>query len=189
VLYGDADPGQAVTSTPAWRTVLDGLGAVLATVSPAGQVQLYREVSGAISGLLSVDVVEVLVGGWRKHRALHAAAQRTRANPGSTEQVELATHQITTTHHPYLELAVNGAKVATVHFGLGLTLDVEAMVATVHQARLVGLRGGRTTVTAGLSCEGLAVAQRQVVLDPHVVLPLGAGVALLADEPRPAGVG
>jgi hypothetical protein len=186
VLFGESDPGAAVTAAPAWGAVLSGLGGVLVTLSPPGQATLVAEVSRAIGGLVNLDVVEVLVGGWRKHRALHAAAARTKPSPGGTEQVELASHRITTTHRPYLDINVNGAKVATVHFDLGLTLDVDVMVGTVHQARLVAVQGGRCTVTAGLGCEGVPLASRQVVLDPHLVLRLADGIPLLAEDRRTA---
>jgi hypothetical protein len=187
VLFGDSDPGAAVAASPAWGTVLSGLGGVLLTLSPPGQAHLVAEVGRAIGGLVNLDVVEVLVGGWRKHRSLHAAAERTKANPNpGIEQVELASHRITTTHRPYLDINVNGAKVATVHFDLGLTLDVDVMVGTVHQARLVAVQGGRCTVTAGLGCEGVPLASRQVVLDPHLVLRLADGIPLLAEDRRTA---
>jgi hypothetical protein len=189
VLFGDSDPAAAVGATPAWRTVLDGLGAVLATLSPSGQADLYREVTAAVGGLLSLDVVDVLVGGWRKHHALVAAAQRTRADPAAIEQVELASHRITTTHRPYLDITVNGVKVATVHFDLGLTLDLDTMLGQVRQARLVGIQGGRCTVTAGLGCQGVPLASRQLVFDPNLTLPLAQGIPLLAERPSaPVGV-
>jgi hypothetical protein len=60
------------------------------------------------------------------------------------------------------------------------------MVGTVHHARLVAIQGGRCTVTAGLGCEGMPLASRQVVLDPHLVLRLADGVPLLAEDRRTA---
>ena len=187
VLFGESDPGAAVAATPGWGTVLSGLGGVLATLSPAGQANLVGEVARSISGLVNLDVVDVLVGGWRKHRSLHTAAERTKANPGITEQVQLGTHRITTAHQPYLDITVNGAKLATIHFDLGVTLDIDTMIGTVSQARLVAIQGGRCTVTAGLGCEGGPLASRQLVLDPRLVLRLAEGVPLLAEDRRPAG--
>jgi hypothetical protein len=191
VLYGEADPAAAVAATPAWRTVLSGLSrsgpaGVLAMLSPDGQADLYAQASAAVAGLLNLDALDVLVGGWRKHRALVAAAQRTQAQPGTTERVELASHRITTTHRPYLDINLNGATVAKVHVDLELTLDVETVVATVSGARLVGIEGGRCTVTAGLGCENVPLVSRQLVFDPHVVLRLGEGILLLSEERRPA---
>lgn len=186
VLYGEADPAAAVAAAPAWRTVLSGLGGVLAALSPDGQATLYAQASAAVADLLNLDVLDVLVGGWRRHRSLVAAAQRTQAQLGTTERVELASHRITTTHRPYLDITVNGATLARLHLDLGLTLDVETMVATVTRARLAGIEGGRCTVTAGLGCEGIPLGSRQLVFDPHLVLLLGEGIALLSDERRPA---
>jgi hypothetical protein len=186
VLYGEADPAEAVAATPGWRTVLSGLSGVLATLSPDGQATLYAQASAAVAGLLNLDVVEVLVGGWRKHRALVAAARRTQAQPGTSERVELASHRITTTHRPYLDITVNGATLAKLRLDLDLTLDLETVVAMVSGARLVGIEGGRCTVTAGLGCENIPLGSRQIVFDPHVVLRLGEGIALLAEQRRPA---
>jgi hypothetical protein len=40
-----------------------------------------RELATASAGLLGLDLGDVLVGAWRKHRALVAAAEATRDRP------------------------------------------------------------------------------------------------------------
>jgi hypothetical protein len=188
VLFGDTDPAAALDRTPGWRSVLDGLAGVLGPVSEAGRRLVDRELAGALGGLLSLDLGPVLVGGWRRHRALVAAAHATRDHPAATEVVQLAPHQITTAHHPSVDLVVNGMKLATVEFDLGLTLDLDGLNATVRRATLVSVQGGRCTVTASLACAGAVLASRQIVIDPAVTVSLGDGIPLLAEEPRVAGV-
>jgi hypothetical protein len=68
-----------------------------------------------------------------KHAALAAAAERTAANPGSSEVVDLASHRITSVHRPSIELLVNNVRVAAVNFELQIELVVKALVVTVRK--------------------------------------------------------
>jgi hypothetical protein len=188
VLFGDTDPGPALDRTPAWRSVLGGLAGVLAPLSPGGRGLAERELAGALGGLLGLDLGAVLIGGWRRHRALLAAAHATRDNPAASEVVQLAAHQITAAQHPSVDLVVNGVALATVRFELGLILDVDSLAATVRRATLVSLHSGRCTVTANLAAAGTVLAAGHLVIDPALAVSLGEGIALLTEEPRVAGV-
>jgi hypothetical protein len=59
-----------------------------------------------------------------------------------TEVVELATHSITWTHKPQIDVLVNDARVATVHLDLSISFKVKGLVATVRYGRLVGAGSG-----------------------------------------------
>src|SRR6478735_7832482 len=49
-----------------------------------------REAAVVAVGLLKIDLMEVLVSGWREHRDIFTAARRTLDIPGSKELVGLA---------------------------------------------------------------------------------------------------
>ena len=61
--------------------------------------QTTREAAGA-DGVLALDLGDLVIAGWRKQGQLAAAAERTAANPGTSELVELATHRVSSVHHP-----------------------------------------------------------------------------------------
>jgi hypothetical protein len=67
----------------------------------------------AVFVLLDYNMIELLVDGWREHRDLTDAARHTLAKPGSTELVALATHSITVTQKPSIDLLLNGEPVAS----------------------------------------------------------------------------
>jgi hypothetical protein len=180
VLFGDTEPADALNRSRGWSGVVTGLGAVVGALSSGSASVLQRELSSSVANLLTMDVGDVLVGGWRTHRALTAAAQATAASPGSTEVVQLAQHQITTTHRPYLEISLNGARVATVHCDLNLVFDVDVATGTVRDGRLVDIQTGRCVVTAALGCEGHQLASRRVAIDLKATVHLGQGVPLLS---------
>jgi hypothetical protein len=148
-----------------------------------------RETTGAAKGLLNADLIGFLVSGWQKHREVIAAARRSVAAPGSIELVDLATHQITATQRPAVNLLVDNRQTATVEFGLSVVFTISALVAGIRGGRLVAVHSGRCNVTATLAVQNAKVISRQVAFELPGIIPLGRGIALLADHDHSAGAG
>jgi hypothetical protein len=180
VLFGNEENAvRALKETFASSPVAGVLGTTLAGLSSATRNAAVGELSRVVSGLLSLDLADVILAGWRKHGALVAAARRTAAAPGAHELVEVVTHTISWSDEPYVELFVDEVRVATVHLQLTLDLDVKALVAAVAGGRLVGVRSGSCTVRAALSAEGGRLAEHTAYIELPLELPLGSGVPLL----------
>jgi hypothetical protein len=145
-----------------------------------------REVAAAASGLLNVNLIDVLVAGWRKHHDLTAAARRTMAVPGSTEVVQLATHQVTEAQQPYISVFVDDHRVATLNLDLSLVFEVSALLAAVSAGRLVAVHSGHCDITAALALEGTEVISRRTHFELPGVISLDGGIRLLpAEEYQP----
>src|ERR1700756_3177723 len=97
-----------------------------------------HEAAVAAVGLLKVDLMEVLVTGWREHRDIFGAARRTLDMPGSKELVGLAPHRITTVQQPAVGILVDGHRVHTLQLGLSIFFEVTGLVAGIHGGRLAG---------------------------------------------------
>jgi hypothetical protein len=168
-LFGqDQDPEQALAQALHQHGVLSSMGSALELVSEAGREAAGNQVAVVAHGLLDLDLGDLVVAGWRKQGQLAAAAERTAANPGTSEVVELATHRISSAHHPSVELLVNDAHVATVTFDLEVELIVKALVVTVRDGHVVSLHTGACDVAATLAAEGVQLASRRA----HFELPL-----------------
>lgn len=72
------------------------LGRALEHLPRVTREAAIREAALAAAVLLKVNLVDVLVAGWRDHRDIHSAARRTLAMPGSKELVGVAPHRIST---------------------------------------------------------------------------------------------
>ena len=163
------------------------LGRALENVPATLREAAVRETTNAAKALLDVDLASFLVSGWQKHREMIAAARRTVAAPGSIELVDLATHQITATQRPAVNLLVDNHRVATVELGLSVVFDISALVAGIRGGRLVAVHSGRFDVTATLAIQDTKVISRQVHLELPGIIPLGRGIRLLADHGHSAG--
>lgn len=168
-LFGETqDAGQALAQALDRKGLLGSLSEGLQGLSPTGRQTAARQVASVASGLLGLDLGDLVVAGWRKQAALAAAARHTLDNPGSSEVVELATHRISSVHRPSVELLVNDIHVATVNFELRIEFVVKALVVTVRNGHIVSLHSGACDVTATLTAEGVQLARRQ----EHFDLPI-----------------
>jgi hypothetical protein len=144
-----------------------------------------REAAVAAAGLLRVDLMEVLVAGWREHRDIFSAARRTLDMPGSKELVGLAPHRITTVQQPSVGILVDGHRVHTLQLGLSIFFEVTGLVAGIHAGRLAGLHAGRGHIGVALTIHELEVLTKRTHLELPGVIALKRGFRLLPASAYP----
>jgi hypothetical protein len=145
-----------------------------------------QEAATAAAGLLKVDLIGVLVRGWREHGDIVAAARRSLAAPASTELVSTSAHEVTLEQRPSVGVLVDGQRVATLELGLSIVFDVNALLLLISGGRLVAVRSGRCEITATLAFQGADLLVRQAHLELPGVIPLGRGIRLLPIGEYPA---
>ena len=154
---------------------IDAMRTVPSTLAHAASA----EVGSIIARLLDIDLVDALVSGWKKYGALSSAAEATLWTPGEEQVVEIATHRVSSTHAPSVDLVVDGINVGSIDFEIELSAVVHAMCAVVSGGKLVAFRSGRIELSATLSCEGVEMKSIRRELDPSLELDLGDGVPLV----------
>ena len=159
----------------ALKPAVETLGGV-----PSGLVGAASdEVGSIVAGLLEMDVFDLLVAGWRKHAALMAAARQTLETPGEEQVVELATHRVTSTHRPRIELVVDDVVVGSVDVQIDVSFVLHAVRAVVSAGRLTAVRSGLVDLGAELSCEGVPIKSVSRQIDLALEADLGPGVQLI----------
>jgi hypothetical protein len=143
------------------------------------------EIATVAAGLLDLGLGGAVVRAWRKYTAMTEAAERTLAVSGSEEVVVLATHRVTWTYQPHIDLLVDGKKITTFDFEMTVVYDLDGVVAVVRRGELVALRGGDCAITATLTLEGATLAQRQGRMDAALVVSLDRPIALLGKGSTP----
>jgi hypothetical protein len=138
-----------------------------------------REAAVAAVGLLKIDLMEVLVSGWREHRDIFTAARRTLDMPGSKELVGLAPHRITTVQQPAVGILVDGHRVHTLQLGLSIIFEVTGLVAGIHAGRLAAVHAGRGEIGLALTIHELEVLTKRSHLELPGVKSLQRGFMLL----------
>ncbi len=167
-LLGDREPDL----TPAPTTGLEHL-------TKAASEGVRGQAATVLAGMLELELADLLLAGWRRYDALTRAAESTLDKPHSSVVVDLATHRVTVTHEPRVDISIDGLPVAHVDAELTIVFDITGMAATVRGGALVDIQGGACTITATLSVEGVEVASRSTTVAPMVVIPLREGLPLV----------
>lgn len=151
---------------------------------PPSLIETARhELANATTGFMSVNLADVAAAGWKKYDALKKAARSTRDDRDATELVSLTTHKITSSHHPSIDLSLDGKRLATVEIELEVALTIVGMIAVVKQARLMEIQAGSCTASGSLAIQGVEMIKRQRKFDLRGAFRLGNGVPLLDTTP------
>ncbi len=188
LLFGpDADAAETLAGEILSPGGDQNLGRALAHLSETTRKAAVREAATTMAALLRVDLIGVLVRGWREHRDIVSAARRTLAAPGSTELVSMSAHEVTLDQRPSVSVLVDGQRVATLELGLSIVFDVNALLLGISRGRLVAVHSGRCEITATLAVQGTDLLVRQAHLELPGVIPLRRGIRLLPTGEYPAG--
>lgn len=187
-LLGSGDPNRAGPAVEHGLRRVDAAGAVLASAGHLGK-EAFRlvdqRVAEALGGPLAIDVGVLVLDGWRKYRELVAASERTRDAPGQPEDVVLGDHEITSTHHPEVDVIVDGSLVSTLTFELTVSLELRGVIAIVEKGRLTTLRCGDVVAGARISLWDQELARGEVSCVVGMLVQLGDGVMLVPAAPAP----
>ena len=184
----DTDAAEALASEILSPGGTQNLGSALAQFPPRTRKAAVQEAAAtAAAALLKVDLVGVLMRGWREHRDIVSAARRTLAAPGSAEVVIVTSHQIKLDQRPSISVLVDGQRVATLQLGLSIVFDLNAVLLGISGGRLTGVRSGRCDLTATLAVQGTDLLNKRAHLELPGVISLRQGIRLLPVDEYPAG--
>ena len=184
----DTDAAEALASEILSPGGDQNLGRALAQFPEMTRKAAVHEAAATTAAaLLKVDLVGVLVRGWREHREIVSAARRTLAVPGSTELVIVSSHEIKLDQRPSISVLVDGQRVATLQLGLSIVFDLNALLLGISGGRLTGVRSGRCDITATLAVQGTDLLDKRAHLELPGVISLRRGIRLLPIDEYPAG--
>jgi hypothetical protein len=163
------------------------LGRALEHLPEATRKAAAQEAASTAAAMLDVDLIGVLVRGWRVHRDIVSAARRTLATPGSTELVSMIGHEVTVGQQPSISVLVDGRQVATLQLGLSAVFDVNALLLAISGGRLVAVHSGRCEITVTLAVQGTDLIVRHAHLELPGVIPIRQGIRLLPAGEYPTG--
>ena len=136
----------------------DARAPVTALASAFGGLQWHGLYDHAFD-VLDVNVVDVLVGGWKKHADVREALRETAADSSRTAVVQLADHELESTHTPSIEVRSHGRIVANVTFPIELAFEVQAIELVIRQGEVQEIRPG------SISARGTMKLERSVILE------------------------
>jgi hypothetical protein len=131
-----------------------------AAVSPAFWASAAHEASGMVSRLASVSLAEVLIGGWQQHSRFAKYTDPAQFPPEKVSRVPLATHDISSTYEPYIQLLLDGKDSGKIPLEVKLTVTLEGLVLVIQDGRFMRTELGRAKLTGSLKCNKTTICER-----------------------------
>jgi hypothetical protein len=133
--------------------------------------------------LLDLNVVDILLGGWKTQQDVREQLRATAADPSRTVVVSLARHTIESSHIPSIELRAHGRALLQLSFPIELAFQIEAVELTLRAGDVREVRSGEVKVRGTVKLEGTVILEREL---SAIALP--GRIVLGADAPpTPAG--
>jgi len=162
-------------------------------VPATGEVPQLTAIARAAGGLqwqtlyersfdvLDVNVVDVLVAGWKKQNEVRDLLKATAADPARTALVQLAEHTLESTHKPSIEVRSAGKVVARLSFTIEVAFNVEAVELVLRHGRVEEVRPGRVTAQGTVKLEHAVILERKLS-----ALTLPGRLVISEETARPA---
>jgi hypothetical protein len=145
-------------SAEAEGELMSRLGAEL----PAALRAAVRDrIESGIADACEITLSSVLAGAWRKYQPLREYCDATRHPTGETATVELASHEVRSSHRPTLEILMGKKPVFTLQLDARISLELEGAVLTVGNGSFLELATGTSRVSASLSYKGATLIERK----------------------------
>jgi hypothetical protein len=134
--------------------------------------------------LLNLNVVDVLVNAWQKYMQIEQYADPKKHAPEETILVPLATHTVSSEHHPCVKILLQGREVGSIEFTLEFALTLESFVLVIKNGKVAEIRTGSGKGEASLSLRETELWKKELA-PVHFPgnIPLASGIPL-----RRAGV-
>jgi hypothetical protein len=180
---GNEDDTATLQRTLSAQEVLGTCSGDLARLTRQGREAAEEELASVTACLLNLDLGDLLIYGWRTRQRLAKAARQTLRTPGRQEVVQLGAHRITSTHHPTIDLLVDGVRVHTFRFKLFVIFDIDVAALIIRDGQLTGLKAGDGSITCTLTLEmpggDIELVNQQRKINLHLLIDASHGIPLL----------
>lgn len=120
-----------------------------------------EEIGTKITGLLDVEISDVVAAAWSKAQELREYADPEKHPPEETVITELAEHTIKADYHPSLEFLVNGRELPGIQLDVLLSLVVKGLIVTIRGGELREIKSCTIAGKGKLEIAGVPILERE----------------------------
>ncbi len=150
------------------EAVMRELPSVQVVGLPLTDGEIEASFTRAIEEMLSVSIVDVMMGAWRKWEEIKKYTDADGEFSGSKCILPLVEHSITSKHQPSIAVLVNEAEACSITFDLTLVLSVKGFQLTIQSGRITSVQTGSAALGVVLAFQGHAIWQKTF---PELVFP------------------
>jgi hypothetical protein len=122
----------------------------------------WRGLAERVGDLLDINVVDVLLAGWKKHDEVRTQLRVTAVDPSRTVLVYIGHHIVDSTHTPSIELRSHGRRVVELSFPIELKFEIAAIELTLRAGAITEIRSGEVKARGSVKLESAVILEREL---------------------------
>jgi hypothetical protein len=154
-----ASPGELTgQSQSGWSAIHDKVKEELKSVKTASMPELAPK----IGDMLDIPIPEVLIGAWKKATEIQALLYKSKNAPDETFWTGLAENNITSEHHPCVEIKIKEQTVKKIEFTIRLLFKLKGFVLTIRDGSITQIQTGKCEAQGSIEYQGLKLAEKKL---------------------------
>ena len=125
-------------------------------------VAAMPDLTAKVAELLDVQLPGLLLQTWKKAIEVKSRLAESQAAPDETFYTELASHTISTSHHPYITVHVASKTVKRVEFTVAASFTLNGFVLKIQRGDIQEIRTGSCQAEGTLEGMGLLLAKKEL---------------------------
>ena len=114
-----------------------------------------------LDALLDVDLSSILAGAWNRARDIRDYGERSRADPEKDFLLTLSEHSIRSTHKPWVDIVVNGARDGRITFDVDVGLKLKGFQLLIRNGRIRAVTTGPCEASGKVSLDGCVLLEEK----------------------------
>jgi hypothetical protein len=154
------DPVAPAERSDQWQEFQNRLGREIQTIKwPAAMPDLVSKVEE----LFNAKLPDLLVASWKKTRELQDVLEESKKAPEEVMFLGLAEHVISSEHHPYIEIRINGVpQPKRIQFTVILSATLKGVVLKIKGGTIVEIQMGSCEFDGEVKYEDLTIAEKKL---------------------------
>ena len=140
---------------------------------------IFNEIMKKVEDLLNINIPDIMVMAWKKHRILLNYMDCDKYPPDETFLVPLTDHTIKSEHHPYIEILMNDELISKIEFSINIALTFKGIVLKIKGGKIMEILTGSCKGKGTIKCENFVIMEKET---ESFSLPgsinLGVGIAI-----------
>ncbi len=143
------------------------------------QKMLASDFDSRVEAALDLDLIDILIGGWKKYSQLQQFRDRVKYPPDESFFLSLTEHAITSSHRITVEILAGEVTMFALPLDAIAVLTIEGITLKVRDARICEISSGRCRGKGTLKLREMILVEKET---PYLELPgridLGYGIEI-----------
>lgn len=150
------DAGPA--SQAQWKAFQDKLAREMKSIKTASA----PDIAPKLAEIFDIQIPDILVSSWKKTFEIRNIMDKSRTSPAETFWAGLGEHTVSSEHHPYIDVTIQGQTVKRIELTMRLVFKLNSFVLKIQRGDIQEIQTGTCELKGVVEYQGVAIAEKEL---------------------------